>query len=350
MSNNNNNNDDDVDLLKIAELRLQLGNSEDDQENDESKQTRDDHDGGTSSRSPPAPSLAATAAVPPLPTSTTTSGFDIMKIVRERADAARLETAVGLELVELTEKVGTTQMGNNSCHDRITDNAQVPQPTILTKLPEFSRQQQMNPGAYAVDGPCLANDRENRSNTGSDTGSNTGSNTGTSEEGLNNWLEEIADDEIIAHPIDDDQQIGLLPNAEPLPTNRRSRQYWRQKLLCSLSVEINVAFFLVSIIVLILLATSKQGNKNQIPQKNGSIYTPPNPVEVATAQTFLESLNLPRYTLEALANSRSPQTKAYQWLVNNINNQTFTQPDLPKSRLIQRFAMATFFYSTRGDY
>ncbi|CAB9511995.1 Leucine Rich Repeat [Seminavis robusta] len=340
--NNNNNNDDGVNLLKIVELRLQLGSSEDDQENDESKQTQDDHDGGSSSRSPPVACLAAAAATPPLPTSTT-SGFDIMKIVRERADAARLETAGGLELVALTEKIGTTSQMIDNSQDRTTDDAQVPQPTILTRQPEYSRQQQ--PGAYAVDGPGLANDRENHSNTGS--------NPGTNEEGLDNWVEEIADDEIIAHPIDDDQQIGLLPNAEPLPSNAISRAYyWRQKLLCSLSAEIIVAFVAVFFFVLIfVLTSSKQGNRNQLPNQNESIrIIPGNPVEATTSETFLESLNLPQCTLEALANSRSLQSKAYQWLVNNINNQTTTQPHLPKWRLIQRFAMATFYYSTRGDY
>ncbi|CAB9503586.1 Leucine Rich Repeat [Seminavis robusta] len=298
MSNNNNNNNttDDVDILKIVELRLQLRNSENCQEEDESEQ---------------------------------------------RADAARLETAGDLELVELTEKIGTTSQMIDNSQDRTTDDAQVPQPTILTRQPEFSRQQPSNPGAYAVDGPGLANDRENHSNGSS----------GTSEEGLDNWVEEIADDEVIAHPIDDDQQIGLLPNAEPLPINQRSRAYyWRQKLLCSLSAEVIVAFLAVFIFVLIFVLTSNKGNINQLPNQNESIRIPEKPVEAATAQTFLESLNLPHYTLKALANSRSPQSMAYQWLVNNINNQTTTQPDLSKWRLIQRFAMATFYYSTKGDY
>ncbi|CAB9525532.1 Leucine Rich Repeat [Seminavis robusta] len=327
---NNNNNDDDVDLLKIVELRLQLGYSEDDQENDQSKQTQDDHDGGSSSRSPPAPSLAATAAVPPLiPTSTTTSGY----LARESSATASIETAGDLELVELTQTNGTIlPMGDNNSHDRTTDDAHLPLHTIPMRQPEYFGQPQTCPGAYAVVGPCFATDRQNHSNAGR--------NTGTNEEGLDNWVEEIADNDVIAHPIDDEQQIDLLPNAVPLPTNQKSKAYyWRQKLLCFLSVEINVALF-----------ASKQGNRNQLPNQNGSIPIPASPVEVATAQTFLESLNLPQYTQKALANSRSPQSKAYQWLVNNINNQSFTQPDLPKWRLIQRFAMATFYYSTRGDY
>ncbi|CAB9501784.1 Leucine Rich Repeat [Seminavis robusta] len=260
-----------------------------------------------------------------------------MKIVRERADAARLEleTAGDVELVQVAEK--EIDNNNNNNYDSTAEDAQMPQQTILTRQPGYScRQLQWIPGAYPVDGPFLANDR---------------SNTGTSEEGLDNWVEEIADDEIIAHPIDDDQQIDLLPNAEPLPTDQRSRQYWRQKLLCSLSAEIIVALLVVSIIVLIFVLTSTQGNRNQLQNQNESIHIPANPVEVATEQTFLESLNLPHYTQEALANSRSPQSKAYQWLVNNINNQTFfTQPDLPKWRLAQRFALATFYCSTRGDY
>ncbi|CAB9508487.1 Leucine Rich Repeat [Seminavis robusta] len=346
MSNNNNNNNhnEDVDHKKTAELRLKPGNSENCQEKDASKQTQDDHD-GSFSRSSPSPNLAATAATSPLPTSTTTSDFDIMKIVRERADAAHIETAGDLELVELTQKFGTTlPMGDNS-HDRTTDDAHSPLHTIPMRQPEYFGQPQTCPGAYAVVGPCFANHSVNHSNAGS--------NTGTSEGGFYNLIQEIADNEVIAHPIDDDQQIDLLPNAVPLPTNQRSRAYyWRQKLLCSLSAEVIVAFLAVSITVLIFVVTSsKKGSTNQLPNQKGSIYIPENPVEAAaTAQTLLESLNLPHYTQEALTNSRSPQSKAYQWLVNNINNQTFTQPDLPKWRLIQRFVMATFYYSTRGDY
>ncbi|CAB9511606.1 Leucine Rich Repeat [Seminavis robusta] len=321
MSNNNNNNndsdDDDVDLLKIVELRLQLGDSENCQEN-ESKQAVVGSS-SCSSSSPTSSSRVASAAAPTLPPSTTTSDFNIMKIVRERADAAHLETAGDFELVELTEQAGTTsQMSDN----RNKDDAQVPLQKILTRQSEYSGQKQRNPGAYVVDGPGLANDRENHSNSSS----------GTSEEGLDNWVEEIPDDEVIAHPMDNDQQTGLLPNAEPLSINQRSRHK------SSPGDEI-------------LVLTSKQGNGKQLPNQNESTRIPASPVEVAaSAQTFLESLNLPRYTQEALANSRSPQFKAYQWLVNSINNQTFIQPDLPKWRLIQRFTMATFYYSTRGDY
>ncbi|CAB9531427.1 unknown protein [Seminavis robusta] len=240
MSNSNSNNNDnyDADLLKIAELRLQLGTSENCQEEDESKQTQDDHD-GSSSHSSPDHSLAATAAAPPavspLPTSTTRSGFG----VKENTTAASLETAGDLELVELTQKFGATlPMGHNS-HDRTTDDAHSPLHTIPMRQPEYFGQPQTCPGAYAVVGPCFATDSVNHSNAGR--------NTGASDGGFYNLIEEIADNEVIAHPIDDDQQIDLLPNAVPLPTNQRSRdyyRYWRQKLLCFLSVEINVAFLL----------------------------------------------------------------------------------------------------------
>ncbi|CAB9504926.1 expressed unknown protein [Seminavis robusta] len=299
MSDNSNNNvngsdNDDVDLLKIVEWRLRQGSAESGEEEEETAAASDAPSSYFASSATSSP--AATGAAPPPPTSATTS------------------------------------VNHKGC--------QVPQQTILSRQTEYSRQQQRNPGAYAVGGPCLANFRENHSN----------SHAGTSEEGLDNWVEEIGDDKIIAHPIDDDQQTGLLPNAEPVPSNARSRAYWRQKLICSLSAEIIVAFLILSIVVLIFVVTSKQGNRNRLPNQIGSSRLPANPVEAATTQTFLESLNLPQYTQKALANSRSPQSKAYQWLVNNINNQTLAQPDLPKWRLIQRFSMATFYYSTRGDY
>ena len=48
---------------------------------------------------------------------------------------------------------------------------------------------------------------------------------------------------------------------------------------------------------------------------------------------------------EALRDPSSPQYEALTWLSSPINNNAF----LPDDRLIQRFVLATFYYSTRGD-
>jgi hypothetical protein len=53
---------------------------------------------------------------------------------------------------------------------------------------------------------------------------------------------------------------------------------------------------------------------------------------------------LPEYTRDALREENSPQTKALQWLQNNSNLESY-----PLVRRLQRFALATLFFSTGGD-
>ncbi|CAB9501764.1 LRR receptor-like serine threonine-protein kinase At4g08850 [Seminavis robusta] len=264
MSPNNNSDNEDVDLLKIVEWRLQQGSAENCQEEEETSAASDTAPSSYSASTPPtcsSPTATVAALAPPLPP-TTTCGSESMKIVRERtldAAAACHESAGDLELVEVAEKES-----DNHHHDR----------TILRRQPGHScRQLQWIPGAYAIDGPFLANN---------DTEENHHPNTGVSsddDEDLDNWDQEQTED-IIANPIDDDQQIGLLPNADPIiPTNQRARKkHWRKMLLCSLSVEINVALLVVSVVLVIFLVVSReQGNNNQSPHQNGASQISTNP-------------------------------------------------------------------------
>jgi hypothetical protein len=73
-----------------------------------------------------------------------------------------------------------------------------------------------------------------------------------------------------------------------------------------------------------------------------SSYAPPDNADVVTAAADF-MLQLPDYTKEALLNETSPQSLALEWLQgdSNLNTYSFT-------RKLQRFALATFFYSTKG--
>ncbi|CAB9528102.1 Leucine Rich Repeat [Seminavis robusta] len=53
---------------------------------------------------------------------------------------------------------------------------------------------------------------------------------------------------------------------------------------------------------------------------------------------------LPPYTLSALSDPESPQSKAYAWVQNDPLLLNYTN-----ERLLQRFALVTFFYSTNGE-
>ncbi|CAB9512662.1 Leucine Rich Repeat [Seminavis robusta] len=156
---------------------------------------------------------------------------------------------------------------------------------------------------------------------------------------------------IHADPIDD-LENRTIPTAEPITT--RAKRLWQKKLFLFLSLEAMVAQVLVLIILVAFLLAPKSSNQTQpAKQQNGVIPIQENPGTIASitqAPQFLsERLHLPEYTLRAMENPRSPQAKAYRWISSNINKSNNTQ-HLPVWRLKQRFALATFYYSTRGDY
>ncbi|CAB9516494.1 LRR receptor-like serine threonine-protein kinase [Seminavis robusta] len=158
---------------------------------------------------------------------------------------------------------------------------------------------------------------------------------------------------IHADPVDD-LENGEIPMAEPITT--RAKRLWKRKLFLFLSLETMVALVLVLIILVAFLLARKSSNQAQsAKQQNGVIPIQEYPGTTASitqspiSLPVWERLNLPDYTIRAMENPRSPQTKAYQWLSSNINKSNNTQ-HLPLWRLKQRFALATLYYSTRGDY
>eukprot|EP00797_Seminavis_robusta_P000564 Sro1034_g233840.2 (557) ;mRNA; f:18722-20722 len=162
---------------------------------------------------------------------------------------------------------------------------------------------------------------------------------------------EVDDDHGLIHadPVDDPEN-GMIPTAEPITT--RAKRIWKKKLFLFLSLETMVAMLVVTILLLAFLFAMETENESQpATQQNGVIPIQANPGAIAstTPISLWERLHLPEYTLRAMENPRSSQTKAYQWLSHNIKNSNNTQ-HLPLWRLKQRFALATFYYSTRGDH
>ncbi|CAB9528038.1 Leucine Rich Repeat [Seminavis robusta] len=157
---------------------------------------------------------------------------------------------------------------------------------------------------------------------------------------------------IHADPIDASEN-GMIPTAEPI--SKRAKRLWKKKLFLFLSMETMVAQVLVLIILVAFLLAPKTGDHKELTeQQNGVIPVSGNSFLATTPKTqpplsLWERLNLPQYTLSAMENPRSPQTKAYQWLSINIDNSNNTE-HLAVWRLRQKFALATFYYSTRGDH
>lgn len=71
-----------------------------------------------------------------------------------------------------------------------------------------------------------------------------------------------------------------------------------------------------------------------------SVYTPNSTVS-PTKQ--IEIGNLPPYSVEAMRDPHSPQSRAYDWLIEDLSRNNYTD-----ERLLQRFALATLFFSTSG--
>ena len=59
---------------------------------------------------------------------------------------------------------------------------------------------------------------------------------------------------------------------------------------------------------------------------------------------FFARMVLPSYTREALRRDSSPQSRALTWLRNNSMLESYSQ-----EQRLQRFALATIFFSTGGD-
>ncbi|CAB9524083.1 Leucine Rich Repeat [Seminavis robusta] len=72
--------------------------------------------------------------------------------------------------------------------------------------------------------------------------------------------------------------------------------------------------------------------------------TAPTVVPSAAPTSFAATLGFPDYSVEKIVNdSISPQARAYAWLMDDPNFETY-----PDWRILQRFALATFYYSTGG--
>ncbi|CAB9515216.1 Leucine Rich Repeat [Seminavis robusta] len=238
---------------------------------------------------------------------------------------------------------------NRSSLHALTRNIQ-PIPTLNSPaLSRARRVSQVQPGAYAVDGIRPMFDLPRSMPT-----------TATIPDievlGLElvptSQCDRDHDNGIIIADLVDDSENGEIPTAEPMTT--KAKRLWKEKLFLFLSLEAIVAIAIVSNILLAFLLAPKSSNQTELAnQQNGLIPIQENPGTIAPIAhaplSLREILNLPEYTLRAMENPRSSQTKAYQWLSNNINNSNNTQ-HLPVWRLKQRFALATFFYSTRGDY
>jgi len=154
-----------------------------------------------------------------------------------------------------------------------------------------------------------------------------------------------------ARPIYDDDEsppelpaaIGYDPKKEALAKEERQRKS-RIKTLAYLGAG---AVVVVIILVLAILLAKKDGGDTVI------VLAPPNATESPTlAPTMAPTWQgegdyvinlLPEQTVDAIVKGDTPQREALYWLLGDSTWRKYSD-----SRLLQRFALATFYYATGG--
>ncbi|CAB9513465.1 Leucine Rich Repeat [Seminavis robusta] len=357
-------NNNDVDLLKIVEMRIR-GDASDFMESvEEQRKSRQARRHVVPPRPPPrdlsqpnnnnhSQQQQADTILPPCRVSKEDT-FDILSLVAERAaqppslpddddvdhidDDDQEQNTSTLELTETIKDTRAVLRNSNNSSTTVT-------PPTLSRA---RRASQVEPGAYPVAGIRAMMHHPSRIPS-------TGRTHGMDELGLelvsSSQDETHYDDDLVhADPVDDSEN-GEIATAEPITT--RAKRVWKKKLCLHLSLQAIVAIAIVAIILLAFLLAPKMGNHKELGKHQNGVLPidqrqPPPPPSTQEPSSLLEKLNLPDYTLTEMENSRSAQSRAYHWLSNNINKNNNGQ-NLPVWRLRQRFALATFYYATRGD-
>ncbi|CAB9506828.1 Leucine Rich Repeat [Seminavis robusta] len=156
--------------------------------------------------------------------------------------------------------------------------------------------------------------------------------------------QEAADRDLLeAIPVADNdatvsQELGI---ATPMQSTEGERlELQKRHLLLRTSVTVFVMLLAVVGITLIILH-SVLGREEENPTR-----APEQDAANATESTTRLVKGLPDYSVEAiLKDSTSPQARANQWLLNDPSLHNYT-----KNRIIQRFALATLFYSTNPPH
>jgi Leucine rich repeat len=143
--------------------------------------------------------------------------------------------------------------------------------------------------------------------------------------------------------------MAMSPLVEALPLDEimPAKEFFRTRSVRCLIFAFGLVF------IVLALGTAYGVREAMEPSLGRTPETKPPMIEVATSPpTIRGDLNLdyfvqsalPESTRSALKQENSPQSKAFRWLRNN----TFLE-DYTLSRRLQRFALATFYFSTGGE-
>lgn len=151
---------------------------------------------------------------------------------------------------------------------------------------------------------------------------------------------------VVANPVVAEDLSANLPHAQEWPQlghkELRSRSAlccgWRWKVLLFFACLIVVTILPVAVKISLQEGSSEESNLRGTKGLQG-IQPGQSP------EDYLVSL-LPEHTLNELEDAKSPQSKAFEWL---LGDSEYLSGSYPAWRVIQRYALATFYYSTGGD-
>jgi hypothetical protein len=258
---------------------------------------------------------------------TTGGGIESMKDGKKRAVAARAN--VGTHAIEHSKASFPTNEVHTYDHTRIE---------LGTPYPRISRE--TRPGAIAVSGVDSAREEygEEFSVSPTATSHNNLPTQHQSNEPISAELIDAAEEERKRREqVDEEVQLKLAEREKRAPVAEivRPQKCGRRTLFITGIVILLVLAVAVVISVMLL----RQGDNSP---EDGS-PTPAPTIPVPTGLTdLLSSVSFDRGA--ALSNSSTPQYSALIWLANNTNLDMYSN-----KQKIQRYALATFYYSTNGD-
>ncbi|CAB9501759.1 LRR receptor-like serine threonine-protein kinase [Seminavis robusta] len=150
----------------------------------------------------------------------------------------------------------------------------------------------------------------------------------------------------MAHPVLDDE--GTHPNNLTLAQDYdvESKDRIREKRMKEFKTKIFLAVIGLLVITLILVAIVTPGNKNTVEASKPTEGPTHNPSQSPTLYSDYWLSLFPTNTKTAILNSiDSPQTKAYIWLLEDIESLPF----LSHHRIKQKFALAVLYFATGGE-
>ena len=142
-----------------------------------------------------------------------------------------------------------------------------------------------------------------------------------------------------------------LPQTDELytETKRQEAKQKKRTALLKMMGGFLCIFVIITVVVLLVVFLDEKNNEDastSIGIKGAPALTTAPSLAPATHEDDVLDL-LPELSVEAISNGETPQFKAYQWLVHN--DTLFADGELTNERILQRFALATFFYSTGGE-